>query len=84
MTRKMELDELNDLFAANRDFELTDAQYEERVGKPLPQTKQAITGKNTPLGRKAAEYGFKIHVEERLMIQRVVICVKEDDKNEKV
>ena len=84
MARKLELNELNDLFAANRNFELTDAQYEERVGKPLPQTKQAITGKGTPLGRKAAEYGFKIHVEERLMIQRVVICIKRDEQNEKV
>ena len=84
MARKIELDELNDLFAANKDFELTDAQYEERIGKPLPQTKQAITGKNTPLGRKAAEYGFKIHVEERLMIQRVVICIKKNEKNGKV
>ena len=63
---------------------MTDAQYEERIGKPLPQTKQAITGKNTPLGRKAAEYGFKIHVEERLMIQRVVICIKKNEKNGKV
>ena len=77
MARKMELNELDDLFAENRNFELTDTQYEELVGKPLPKSKQAITGKNAPLRRKATEYGFGISVEERVLLQRVVICTKE-------
>lgn len=79
MAQKMKLDELNDLFSRDINFELTDELYEERVGRSLPKSKQAITGKNTPLRRKADEHGFRIHVEERPVIQRVVIFTKEEN-----
>ncbi len=76
MAKKMNLEELDDLFLKNKDFELTEEQYENRVGKSLPKSKQGITGKYTPLRRKADECGFKISVEERAVIQRVVVFTR--------
>ena len=76
MAKRMQLNELDDLFNRNQDFELTDAEYEKRVGKILPKTKSAIVGKMTPLGRKAIEKGYEIRVEDRPIIQRVIIFTK--------
>ena len=78
MGRRMDLEEFDDLFSSGRDFEITDAEYEERVRKRLPKTKSAIVGKGTPLGRKAEANGYDIHVEERPIIQRVVVLTKND------
>lgn len=76
MSQRMNLDELNSFFLGGMDFELTDAQYQEKVGKPLPKNTASITGKTTPIGRKAAENGFKIQIKETPVIQRTLIFTK--------
>jgi hypothetical protein len=64
MSRKMELNELNDLFNSGEGFELTDIEYQRRVGKPLPKDDNYIK-RRSPISRKAKTNGFEVQVEER-------------------
>lgn len=85
MATKMSLNELNEFFCSGRDFELTDIEYETRIGKPLPKSDSYIRRKDSPLGRKAAEYGYNIRVVDKIIQthQRVIICTKEGNLCEK-
>lgn len=77
MAKKMELNELDDLFAQGEDFTLTDSEYEKRIGKPLPKSKSGIKGANAPLARKAKEKGYIIDsVIEQPVIVRIVVFKK--------
>ena len=77
MAKRMELNELNDLFAQGQDFTLTASQYEERIGKPLPTSTSGIKGPNAPLTRKARENGYIIEsVIEQPVIMRTVVFKK--------
>ena len=75
---KLDLSLLEPYFEKGKDFELTAEQYEEKVKKPLPQTKYHIT-KKSPLAKLAHENGFSVQVEER--VHRVLVFKK--DKNPK-
>ncbi len=73
---KLDLSRLDDLFAQGKDFELTDAQYEELVKRPLPQDGSYV--KNySPLATRAKENGFVIKsVTGRPLIQRTIVFKK--------
>lgn len=59
MSRVLDLSPLDDLFAKDEDFELTDAQYEEKIKKALPTNVNYIKRKS-PLAQKAQDNGFII------------------------
>lgn len=78
---KLDLSALDDLFSKGEDFELTAAQYEEKVGKALPKTASYIKGSNSPLARKAKENGYIIaSVTDKPVIMRTVIFRKDTVK----
>lgn len=76
MAKKLELSALDDLFARGEDFELTDSQYEEKIGRPLPKNASYIKSKS-PLAHKALEQGFTITaVVNQPVITRTVVFKK--------
>lgn len=76
MGRQLDMSALDDLFSKGKDFELTDAQYEEMIGKVLPKSASYIK-RDSPLARAAFEYGFTIvNVVDRPTITRTVIFKK--------
>lgn len=84
MAKKMELNELDDLFAQGKDFILTASQYEERIGKPLPRSMKGIKGANAPLTRKAKEKGYIIEsVIEQPVIMITVVFKKTEEGTQK-
>ena len=73
---KLDLSGLDNLFANGKDFELTDAQYEEKIGKSLPKDKSYLKN-GSALARKAKENGFSIElVIDEPVIRRTVIFKK--------
>lgn len=69
MAKKPDLAELKNLFRLNKDFELTDAQYERKTGAPLPKDKYYIKNKSV-LSKIAKEYNYNIEVVEKRVIFR--------------
>ena len=70
MAKKPNFSELKKLFEANKDFELTDAQYEKKTGAPLPKNKY-YTITNSALAKLAKIHGYSIEfVEKRVILKR--------------
>lgn len=69
MGRKPELKNLDHFFDKEREFSLTDAQYEKAVGIPLPKDKHYLINQSA-LAKKCAERGFAIEVIEKKVIIR--------------
>lgn len=46
MSKKPDWKSLKNLFETGKDFELTDAQYEKKTGRPLPKDKNYIKNKS--------------------------------------
>jgi hypothetical protein len=76
MGRNLELSWLEEMLAKGEDFEVTDEQYRERTGYPLPKNAQSIRGKKAPIGRRAAKNGFAVQVTEVPVIQKRLIFKK--------
>lgn len=68
----LDLSSFEQLFQKGENFEITEDQYEEKVKKKLPQTN--YLKKRSPVARKARDFGYKLHVEER--IHRVLVFTK--------
>lgn len=64
----MDLSSFEEDFANNQDFEISEDQYEGRVGKSLPNTNYYITH-TSRLAQLAAKAGFKIQVETRTFVE---------------
>lgn len=80
MAKKLNLAPLNSLFAKGKDFELTDFEYEGKVGKPLPRDINYIKNRS-PLAIKAKEHGFIIaSVVDQPVIMRTVTFKKIESK----
>lgn len=76
MGRKLNFDELDDLFEQGEDFRLTDKEYEKRVGSPLPKEKSYIKNRS-PFGEKARKCGYMIaDIEEKAVVERTIILKK--------
>lgn len=72
MAKKPNLTELKNLFKQNKDFELTDAQYEKKTGTSLPKDKYYIKAKSA-LSKIAKEYNYNIEVIEKRVIFKKLI-----------
>lgn len=70
----LDLSALIPLLEKGQPFELTEKQYEEKIKKSVPKTD--YLKRNSPVAKKAREYGYKIQVEEQ--IHRVLIFTKKD------
>lgn len=75
----LDLSSFEQLFQKGENFEITEEQYEEKVKKKLPQTN--YLKKRSPVARKARDFGYKLHVEER--IHRVLVFTKNENEREK-
>jgi hypothetical protein len=73
MAKRMDLNELNDLFSSGYDFELTEVEYKRLVGKDIPKGSYYIKSRS-PIARKAEACGYKIKVEERAV--KVITFIK--------
>ena len=73
---KLDLSSFEAMLQQGRSFELTEAQYEENIKSHMPQTN--YLKKNSPVAKKAKEYGYQVCVEER--IHRVLIVTKLEDR----
>ena len=71
---KLDLSLLEPYFQKGENFELTEAQYEEKVKKALPKTESYIR-KTSPLAELATKSGYSIKVEER--VHRVLVFTKD-------
>lgn len=59
MSKRPKLDELDYLFEAGEDFQITSTEYESRTGVPLPKGKNYLQN-NSALARLAKERGYII------------------------
>ena len=59
MGRKMDFSGLSDLFGTEKDFELTAAEYEANVGKPLSKDNNYIKS-NSAIAEEAKSKGYLV------------------------
>ena len=64
MGKHPKLENLDDLLDKGKDFSLTDAQYEKKVGIPLPKVIDYLLNRSA-LARKCREKGYTITVQEK-------------------
>lgn len=75
MPRKIDLSLLNPMLESGNRFELTPDEYERIIGRALPKTDDYLKF-NSPVAKAAKEKGYRIHIEDRAVIQRVVVFEK--------
>lgn len=66
MGKHPKLDTLEKFFNSNKNFSLTDAQYEARTGIPLPKSIRYLIN-NSALAKKSKKYGYKLEVQEKIV-----------------
>jgi len=69
MGKHPRLENLNSLFASNKDFSLTDEQYEKKTGIPLPKKIDYIL-KRSALAKKCKQLGYSMTVQEKIVFFR--------------
>ena len=80
MGKRPKLDGLNYLFDQGVDFCVTEKEYEEKTGVPLPKN-QSYLKTGSALAARAKEKGYVIiGVEEKPVIEKTVILKKEVGK----
>lgn len=75
MPRKIDVSLLRPMLESGGTFELTPDEYERIIGRPLPATDEYLKYKS-PVAKTAKEKGYRIRVEERSVIQRIIIFEK--------
>lgn len=65
--KKPKFEKLLPLLQSNEDFSLTESQYEEKTGAPLPIGIYYLK-KQSALAKIAREHGFEIWVQEKTII----------------
>lgn len=75
MGQKLDFSELSDLFGSGKDFELTAAEYEEKVGRALPKRNSYIKNRSA-IAAEAKSNGYKVEVAEEPVILRKLIFKK--------
>ncbi len=76
MAKKMDCKEIAELFATQKEFSLTDAQYTEKFGKPLPKDNSYIRSERCPLSRAAKMHGYTVDVIDPVVIPRTIVFKK--------
>ncbi len=64
MSKNPKFTELISLFESNTDFSLTEEQYEEMTGAPLPKETNYLL-KKSAVAKRAVEHGFQLVLNER-------------------
>ena len=77
MPRKMDLSLLDQMLDSGSEFEITPAEYERIIGKAMPETEDYFLYKS-PVAKAARVKGFKIRLEDRQIIQRIIKFEKRD------
>lgn len=78
MSKRPKLDELDYLFEAGEDFQITSTEYESKTGVPLPKGKSYLLN-NSALARMAKEHGYIItDIIEESVPQRMVSFKRRD------
>lgn len=73
MGKHPKLDTLEKFFNSNKNFSLTDSQYETKTGVRLPKDTSYLI-RNSALAKKSKKYGYKLKVQEK-----IVYFIKEDN-----
>ncbi len=69
---KLNFERITPLFESNQEFSLTESQYEQSVGKPLPKDYYYLK-KNSALAREAQKHGYYIEIREKTVCLKKVI-----------
>ena len=69
---KLNFERITPLFESNREFSLTESQYERSVGKPLPKYYYYLKN-NSALAREAQKHGYYIEIKEKTVCLKKVI-----------
>lgn len=75
MGRKRDFSGLSDLFGTGKDFELTAAEYEAKVGKPLPKSNYYLKS-DSAIAVEAKSKGYIVEVAEEPVVLRKLIFRK--------
>ena len=75
MGRKLDFSGLSDLFGTGKDFELTAAEYEGMVGKPLPKSNNYIKS-NSAIAVEAKSKGYIVEAADEPIVLRKLIFRK--------
>ncbi|MDE6656955.1 MAG: hypothetical protein K2J88_00020 [Oscillospiraceae bacterium] len=59
-----ELEKIIELLKSGEPFSLTNSQYKNKTGLPIPKN-NAYVVRDSAVARKAKEYGYKVKVQER-------------------
>lgn len=78
MPRKIDLSLLTQMLESGSSFELTPDEYERVVGRVLPSTDDYLKYKS-PVSKVAKEKGFRIRIEKRPVIQRIIVFEKGEE-----
>lgn len=79
MPRKIDVSLLTQMLEAGGTFELTPAEYERIIGRALPLTDDYLRYKS-PVAKAAKKEGYRIRIEERPTIQRIIVFEKGREK----
>lgn len=75
MPRKLNLSLLEPMLDAGNEFELTPDEFERIIGKAMPETDDYLKYKS-PVAKVAKKKGFKLRLEERTTVQRILVFEK--------
>ena len=69
MGKHPKLENLDEIFDKGKDFSLTDAQYEKKVGIPFPKGVNYLLN-HSALAKKCQEEGYSMTVQEKTVFFR--------------
>ena len=72
MPRKIDVSLLKPMLESGTTFELTPDEYERIIGRTLPLTDDYLQYRS-PVAKAAKKEGYRIRIEERPVIQRILI-----------
>ena len=79
MPRKIDVSLLEPMLDSGESFELTPDEYERVVGWALPLTDDYLKYRS-PVARAAKKAGYRIRIEEKQIVQRILVFEKRGGK----
>ena len=76
MPRRIDVSMLAQMLKSGDSFELTPEEYKSVIGRTLPLTDDYLRYRS-PVAKAAKEEGYRIRIEERPVIQRILVFEKE-------
>ena len=82
MGKKLDFSAFEAQLSSGKSFEITDWEYQQKVGQPMPKTKSYL--KNTsPLADLAHEYDYRLEIADEAIVMRKIKFIKEANKEKK-